>query len=148
MNVYKLNVITHHALIAQAKLIEGKEGNGEEDEAEEGQGNIVEDTQIAHPHSLLYPGSSTLSSARKNNNTYTVNPVYSMSNSSNENASKTFHYKNADKNKTNELKELISNRHNDENNFFSCTGLTNFNRATDITKKYIFTRIKEKLHIS
>ncbi|CRH02914.1 leucine-rich repeat protein [Plasmodium relictum] len=37
-------------------------------------------------------------------------------------------------NKIKELKNLIINRHKEENNFFSCTGIFSFNRATDISK--------------
>ncbi|CRG97124.1 leucine-rich repeat protein, putative [Plasmodium gallinaceum] len=37
-------------------------------------------------------------------------------------------------NKIKELKNLIINRHKEENNFFSCIGIFNFNKASDISK--------------
>lgn len=43
-------------------------------------------------------------------------------------------------NNENDVKILISNRHKDENIFFSCIGNTSFNRATETTKNYFIQK--------
>ncbi|CAD2106243.1 leucine-rich repeat protein [Plasmodium vinckei brucechwatti] len=43
-------------------------------------------------------------------------------------------------NNENDIKILISNRHKDENIFFSCIGNISFNRATDTTKNYFIQK--------
>ncbi|SOV79567.1 leucine-rich repeat protein [Plasmodium sp. gorilla clade G3] len=64
--------------------------------------------------------------------TYTTNKkhlnIYNDNNNNNNNNNK------EDISNINLLKDIIINRHNEENNFFSCIGLSNFYRATDLSK--------------
>ncbi|GAW83859.1 hypothetical protein, conserved [Plasmodium gonderi] len=60
-----------------------------------------------------------------------------------EKKSKKMKLKNNDIQRIQEVKDLIASRHNDENDFFSCIGVTNFNRASE-TSKILYLQEKRR----